>query len=68
MLVCFGAIDVILSCNPTTAVVSRDMSWSQDTIFQSLGLEGLKPSVSSRSRHLEVSENGQVSAIFPIRA
>ena len=29
-----------------------------------LGLEGLKP----RSRHLEVLENGQVSAIFPIRA
>ena len=25
------------------AVVSRDMSRSRDTIFQSLGLEGLKP-------------------------
>ena len=46
------------------AVVSRDMSRSRDTIFQRLGLEGLKP----RCRHLEVSENGQVSAIFPIRA
>ena len=47
-----------LSSYSTRAVVSRD------TIFQSLGLEGLKP----RSRHHEVSENGQVSAIFPIRA
>ena len=27
----------------TRAVVSRDMSQSRDTIFQSLGLEGLKP-------------------------
>ena len=26
-----------------TAVVSRDMSRSRDSIFQSLGLEGLKP-------------------------
>ena len=39
--------------------MSRDMSRSRDTIFQSLGFEGLKP----RSRHLEVSENGHVSAI-----
>jgi len=34
------------------------MSRCRDTIFQSLGLEVLK------SRHLEISENGHVSAIF----
>ena len=42
------------------AVVSRDMSRSRDTIFQSLGREGVK----SWSRDLEVSENEHVSRLF----
>ena len=53
--------------NDQSCSVSRHVSvsrQSRDTIFQSLGLEGLKP----RSRHLEVSENGQISAMFPTRA
>ena len=37
----FGLVVTVLLFN--RAVVPRDMSRSQDTIFQSLGLEGLKP-------------------------
>ena len=56
-------------------VVSRDMSRSRDsleTLFFKVSMSSRsrrsKASVSSRSRHFEVSENGQVLAIFFIRA